>query len=496
MQQQSYDLIVVGSGTAGLILAARIAEHGVHPRTGEPLRIASIEAGPYWKGDLRPGYGIPSRRQMITNLSGRRYQWPTGFAKIVGGSSTHWGNASLFPFDSDYLRWYNETGVDWSKDKLQDAVAEVTRMYNFHQAPEVTLGEGNRLFRTAARQMGYQTTRFPMTRTNCLYCGYCGSGYLCRTDSKSSSLVYIPIAEKHGVEIIPDTEVEQVLFDKTGERGRVTGVSYRQGDQTGILRAPKVLLACGVINTPVLLMRSGYGSRELLGDKLKVENPNVGNHYNSDQAFAVTAISDKPLMEAGRGTNNGNYFFDYGEPDGDFNLMISSNYANRLIVPQSAAISGYAPEFGRQHKEYMKTACTRISGVLMHQTGSKNSRGRVLPDGSREYSSDPRMIQRFEEGGELCRKVLAGMGLKKIRSGNIAERVRAYRGNVHAMGSCRAGVDPRESVVNPRFESHDIEGLLICDGSVIPRCGSSEACIPIVTVAAFAWRRVVEDHFS
>jgi hypothetical protein len=227
-----------------------------------------------------------------------------------------------------------------------------------------------------------------------------------------------------------------------------------------------------------------------------VENPNVGNHYNSDQAFAVTAISDKPLMEAGRGTNNGNYFFDYGEADGDFNLMISSNYANRLIVPESAAIGGYAPEFGRSHKEFMKTACTRISGVLMHQTGHKNSRGRVLPDGSREYSSDPRMIQRFEEGGELCRKVLEGMGLKKIRSGNIAERVRAYRGNVHAMGSCRAGVDPKESVVNPRFESHDIEGLLVCDGSVIPRCGSSEACIPIVTVAAFAWGRIVEDHFS
>jgi choline dehydrogenase-like flavoprotein len=344
--------------------------------------------------------------------------------------------------------------------------------------------------------MGYETVRFPMTRTNCLYCGYCGSGYMCRTDSKSSSLVYMPVAEKHGVEIIPDTEVEQVKFDRRGERGQVTGVTYRRGNQRGELQASKVLLSCGVINTPVLLMRSGYGSRELLGDKLLVENPNVGNHYNSDQAFAVTAISDKPLMEAGRGTNNGDYFFDYGEPDGDFNLMISSNYANRLIVPSSAAISGYAPEFGREHKEYMKTACTRISGVLMHQPGHTNSRGRVLPDGSREYSSDPRMIDRFEEGGELCRKVLAGMGLKDIRSGSIAERVRSYRGNVHAMGSCRAGTDPRESVVNPRFESHDIEGLLVCDGSVIPRCGSSEACIPIVTVAAFAWRRIVEDHFS
>ena len=54
VEQKPYDLIVVGTGTAGLILASRIAQHGVNPKSGEPLRIASIEAGPYWKGPQRP----------------------------------------------------------------------------------------------------------------------------------------------------------------------------------------------------------------------------------------------------------------------------------------------------------------------------------------------------------------------------------------------------------------------------------------------------------
>ena len=85
MAQNSYDLIIVGTGTAGTILAARIAQHGVHPGSGEPLKIASIEAGPYWKGAQRPGYGIPLRRQMMTNLqAGTRFHvWPSGFAKVV-----------------------------------------------------------------------------------------------------------------------------------------------------------------------------------------------------------------------------------------------------------------------------------------------------------------------------------------------------------------------------------------------------------------------------
>ncbi len=371
-------------------------------------------------------------------------------------------------------------------------------MYNYHQAPDSTLGEGNRLFRNAARQMGYAPSRSPMTRTNCIYCGYCSPGHMCKYDSKGSSLTYIPIAERYGVEIIPDTEVERVLIEKRGDRGTVTGVTYHRGDQTGELRSSKVLVCCGVFLTPGLLMRSGYGSKELLGDKLLVENPNVGNHYNADQVFRVGGFSDEPLLEAGRGTNSGDYFFEYGDPDGDFNLMITSPISNVIIFPEAAALSGYAPEFGHDHKEFMRTACTRFSGVLLLQTCPKNSRGQIKPDQSVEYTSDPRTIKRSQEGEKICQEVLKRMGLKNIITAGpgIAEQVRSFQGGLHGMGSCRAGVDPKDSVVNQRFESHDIEGLLLCDGSVIPRGGSSWACIPIATVAAFAWPRIVQDHFS
>ena len=54
---------------AGCILATRIAEKGVNPNTGERLKIAILERGPYFKGDPRPGYGIPLRRKMFTNIS-------------------------------------------------------------------------------------------------------------------------------------------------------------------------------------------------------------------------------------------------------------------------------------------------------------------------------------------------------------------------------------------------------------------------------------------
>ena len=72
MQDKRYDLAIVGAGFSGPILAAKIAEKGVKPGSGEPLAIALIDAGPYYKGAARPGYGSARRRQMFTNLEGRQ----------------------------------------------------------------------------------------------------------------------------------------------------------------------------------------------------------------------------------------------------------------------------------------------------------------------------------------------------------------------------------------------------------------------------------------
>ena len=76
---RNYDVVIVGGGTAGCILAAKISERGINPETGNRLKIAVIEAGAYLKGDPKPGYGIPLRRRMYANiqsaLSMPRFAW-------------------------------------------------------------------------------------------------------------------------------------------------------------------------------------------------------------------------------------------------------------------------------------------------------------------------------------------------------------------------------------------------------------------------------------
>ena len=175
-QERHYDLIIVGAGMAGCILAARIAENGVNPQNGEPLKIALLDWGPYLKGTPRPGYGHPLRRQMFTHVlsdfrEGDRYRTEWGKAKVVGGSGLHYGAQAFHPFDVDYLHWQQETGVDWTQENFKEAVEEVHTMFNTHPVPRELLTVGQFLFEGAAIKLGHELERTSHARKNCIYCG-------------------------------------------------------------------------------------------------------------------------------------------------------------------------------------------------------------------------------------------------------------------------------------------------------------------------------------
>ena len=125
MAEKEYDLAIVGAGQAGCILAGHISEKGVNPQTGEPLKIALLDRGPYYKGEPSPGYGDPIRRQMFTNVThefaGRyriRYALPAGGKRklplapdqevhamggpaIVGGGTLHYTAITAVPHPVD-----------------------------------------------------------------------------------------------------------------------------------------------------------------------------------------------------------------------------------------------------------------------------------------------------------------------------------------------------------------------------------------------------------
>ena len=498
---EQYDVVIVGAGMAGGILAARIAERGVNPRTGEKLRVALMDMGPYFKGDPRPGYGIPVRRQAWSNMPGddlepyrRVYSTPWGTAIGVGGQSNHWHCQSRLPLYEDHEGWMKETGVDWSYDKMTAARTELTEMFHIRPEPEEVLGPGSFLFRDAARAMGYEVLRFTSSRLNCIWCGQCME-HGCKYDAKSGSLTrYIPIAERNGVEIMPFTTVEKVILEKRGAAAVATGVVFTQAGKTQEARAGKVIVSCNISGTPVLLLRSGYGPRELVKGELIVENPNICRNLNGYYDVPVFGVFDVPVRRSDLGWYNGFYFIDKN-PQGHLRFEAFDIFGRHEMYPSEWSVDEFAPDFGREHKEFMRKwlnwGCVfgKVTRTQDLWKGQMDASGRGI-----RQPLPPEILKRAQEVREIMRDILLKMGAKRVS--DISKPLEAtFAGG--SVGSCRGGADRTNSVVNSDFECHDVENLFLCDASVVPSIPSAHnGGTGTAFMACHAWRRIVAKHFS
>lgn len=491
------DVVIIGSGVGGSIIAANLARYGVNPKNGEKLRIVVLEAGPYWKGAVKPGYGSPLRRQLITNCfsdDAADRMWPWGMVKMVGGSTMHYGASVYTPYPEDYLHWVAE-GTDWTEESCRAAAAEVTRMYNIHSEPDAVLSKGSLLFRDTARAMGRDVQKALVARRNCLYCGFCEGGYFCRYDSKMNAMTtYIPVAERHGVEIVSNAEVQKIVIEKRGARAVAAGVIYQKDGKSTQLKAGKVIVSAGVVGTPILLFKSGYGPRKDLGDQLIVENNNIGEHLDIHAAIVVLAYFDQAIKDGSRGAAPaGHFFLDDAGPNAYGRMRIKDSGMVGVEEPWSLAFSPFAPDFGREHKQFMKVARTRRGGTLVVLKKPEGYRGRInLRTADMEYEGNETILKRMREGGEMSREVLSKMGAKRI----VGEDMSPIFHIAHGVSTCKAGADARTSVVNQNFESHDVDNLMICDASVQPRTASGDAVGPLATISVLAAQRIVANHFK
>ena len=522
LKEKLYDVIVVGAGFAGPIAAAKIAAEGVNPSTGEPLKVALIEGGPYYKGKPKWGYGHPLRRRMFTHIpqdmkqGGRTERLLGGWTfHGIGGGSLKWGAKGFPPGDVDYQVWARETGVDWTQEDTQEAVDELQRLWHSHTVPDDMLTEYHFEFKEAAESMGYQTEKMLVHKKNCIMCGtHYEDQPQCRYDAKMSTLLsHIPAAEEHGVDILPDRKVERLILEKKGTRWTATGVWYMsEGTAARKIEGKKIILAGGQKN-PLLLYNSGYGPRDLLGDKLVVENPNVGSHIDGHLRSVMEPVTARfknmIVHEPGDG-NFGFWFVDDKDNMGSERLFILSGaetHGSNYGGAHSYALSPWAPEFGRRHKDWMRKnwkewrhiAGTPFNfGPLVTYSHWSGTKARVFPDGHVEYkhNEEPSIKKRIKECRDLIWSLLEKMGAAEIKDmpkGHWPEP----EGFMHTVGSCRAGADRKNSVINSDFECHDIDNLFVVDSTAHPRVTSLwSGGAAVSAMGTYAAQRIIKNHFT
>jgi choline dehydrogenase-like flavoprotein len=260
------------------------------------------------------------------------------------------------------------------------------------------------------------------------------------------------------------------------------------------LRAQKIIVSAGVIGTPLLLLRSGYGAKEHLGTNRIAENQNIGKHLDIHAAIVVSAYFDEPIKDGSHGAAPAGFFFlDDAGPNGYGRLRVKDSGMVGIHEPWGLAFSPFAPDFGQAHKEFMKKGRMHVGGALVVLKKPEGYRGRInLRTAQMEYDGSESIERRMRDGGEMAREVLQKMGAKKIVGADMSPIYHI----AHGVSTCKAGYDPGSSVVNHQFESHDVDNLFICDASVLPRSASGDAVGPIATIAVLAAQRIVANHFK
>jgi choline dehydrogenase-like flavoprotein len=463
----SFDVVVVGSGAGGGVVAGELAQRG--------RDVLLLEAGPHltaadfsrWEAKATHDLFWPIR---FGHVEGDE---PVAFlaGRCVGGTTTINTKVALRAHDHDVAKWHPATGL--TNDRGEPF--SVSDLAPYYDRVEAALGVRERsdwqpCVRTVEagfRALGH--TLEPVhsyTDGNCRHCGSCLQG--CPTNAgKSTMNTYIADAWARGLlELRPNADVTRVLVDG----GRATGVEYASGDERHTVRAETVVVAGGALNTPQILRRSG------------LDAPAIGSHLGLHPVRLVYGRFDE-LQDAHMTypiTSHCKSF--QRDEDGGFAVEAATiqdpiSFATTLHDEEGTMWGARLVEAVRDFRHWV--------GLLALVNDDNNSTVVVDENGGErfdvEFSAGER--ERIDASFRFSREVLEAAGATRVCWTGLA--------STHVQGSCRMGDDPARSAVDRNGQVHGVEGLYVGDGSLVPRTLSVN---PSLTIMALATR--LADHLA
>ncbi|WP_420013121.1 GMC family oxidoreductase [Tateyamaria sp.] len=524
----TYDFIIVGGGSAGCVLARRLVD-------SRAVSVLLLEAGP---SDWNPLLHVPAG---FTKLTGTSHTWgyetspQSGLnnrqvwypqARVLGGGSSI--NAQLYTRGNawDYDNWAARGCDGWA---YADVLPYFRRAEDNTRFADEFHGQGGPLrvsdpvphplttvFARAAQQAGmtynpdfngaqqaglgfYQVTNRAGRRSSAAVC-YLG-----------------PVQNAEQLTLRCDAHVERIIV--TG--GRATGVML---NGKKITARREVILTAGAIGSPRVLMHSGIGPAQHLsevGIKVVMDLPGVGENLHDHMDVFVVAECDgdlsfdryKPLhMQAWAGLqygvnrtgplahnicDGGGFWYadntdEAPAPDIQFHFLPGSGLEHGLRPIRNGVTLNSA---------YLRP---KSRGEVRLKSSDPTAKVHINPN----YWNDPNDMRLSVEGFKLARRILSAPVFRDVLLGEanpgpackteddiIQYAYRHAKTDYHPVGTCSMGAaeDP-QAVVTPDLCLKGIEGLRVCDSSVMPFVNSSNTNAPTIMIAEKAADAILAQH--
>jgi choline dehydrogenase-like flavoprotein len=472
---ERFDVVVVGSGAGGGVVAGELAERG--------LAVLLLEAGRHltaadfsrWEARATHELWWPFSEALPASADGEGVTLFRG--RCVGGGTTINTKVGLRAHASDYEKWFAASGLLGAGG---EPFGEADLLPHYERV-EARLGIRERsdwLPFVAGTVRGFEALGASLspvrsyTDANCMRCGSCLQG--CPTNAGKSTLnTYIHDAWALGkLELRAECEARRVVIEDRGSGPEAAGVEYldRSG-ATHLVAAGAVVVACGTLATPGLLLRSGVLAAA--GDS--PSSRQIGRNLGFHPSRLVMGLFDE-VQDAHRAYPITAHCMDFQTDDAGGFVVESATIMDPIGFATSVRGEDGAPLWGDELVEVMDDY-RRWTGLLTMVNDENNGVVDLAEDGSDRFTADfnERELERVARARDFSADVLRAAGAKRV--------LRTDLFTTHLQGSCRMGSDPARSALDANCESHDVRRLFVGDGSVVPRTLSVNPSLTFMALA-------------